>query len=50
MFNYKKLFQNAEANIKIKRVSLENQFINTVILVKPMYYFLIDQKRSYNLG
>jgi hypothetical protein len=34
-----KLFGNTEANVTINRVSVENQVVNTVILIKSMYWY-----------
>jgi hypothetical protein len=40
IYYYKYLPNNTEANVKFKRVSVENQLFNTAILIKSMHYLL----------
>jgi len=37
---YKSVSKNTEVNVENRSVSVENQVINTAILIKSMYYFL----------
>ena len=37
IYGYKKLFNNTEANIKFKRVSVENQLFDAAIIIKTMF-------------
>lgn len=37
---YKSVSKNTEVNVENRSVSVENQVINTAILIKSMYYLL----------